>query len=365
MRLPVRPAWLLERCTGRENNFDFLRWLAASAVIVSHESALLPRGGLDPLTWVAGGFATLGTIAVDVFFVISGFLVARSLLERGLLVQFAAARLLRVLPGLAVMLLLTAFVLGPLVTTLPLGSYLRDPRVLTYVGRNANLVIDDPQWGLPGVFLHNKHPEAVNGSLWSLWPEIRMYGILLSLGIAARVLPWRAEAVVGVGMFAVAVAGWATHEDLAGRALEPLTLARLGPYFAVGSLLYVLRRRVPLSPTLVAIMWCLALPAHGTLAFVPLFTVALGLTVITLAYLRAGALARWGRYGDPSYGLYIYSFPIQQALAGWWPGASLAAHFTAAYAVTLACAFASWRLVEEPALRWKSLFPARPLRQDD
>lgn len=361
MRSPARPAWLLERCTGRQNNFDFIRWFAASAVIVSHESALLPRGGLEPLTHIAGGFATLGTIAVDVFFVTSGFLVARSLLERGLLVQFAAARLRRVLPALAVMLLLSAFVLGPLVTTLPLGSYLRDPRILTYVGRNANLLVNDPQWGLPGVFLDNKHPVAVNGSLWSLWPEIRMYGILLALGFAVRVLPWRAEAVVGIGMLVVAVAGWATHEDLAGRTLEPLTLARLGPYFAVGALLYVLRRRVPLSLALVAVAWCLALPARGTVAFVPLFTVAVGLTVITLAHLRAGRIARWGCYGDPSYGLYIYAFPIQQALAGRWPGASLAAHFTAAYALTLACAFASWRLVEEPALRGKTRSRLMPM----
>jgi len=121
-------------------------------VIVSHESALLPNGGTEPLTWLGGGFATLGTVAVDVFFVTSGFLVTRSLLERRSLRHFVAARLLRVLPGLAVMLVLTAYVLGPLFTSLPVTSYLTDPAVPDYVARNLNLAVDDPQWTLLGVF---------------------------------------------------------------------------------------------------------------------------------------------------------------------------------------------------------------------
>ena len=356
--------YLGDRAIGRDNNFDSIRWLAASLVIVSHESALLPNGGTEPLARVGGGFSTLGTVAVDVFFVTSGFLVTRSLLERRSLRHFVAARLLRVLPGLAVVLVLSAYVLGPIVTTLPLAAYLTDAAVPAYVARNLNLLVMDPQWGLPGVFADNRHPHAVNGSLWSLWPEVRAYGILLGLGIVALVAPRRAAVIVGVGMAITVVAGWVLHEDPAGGGLEPLTLARLAPYFATGSLLYLLRRRIPHAALLVAavVAWAAVASTRGHPAFVPMFTLALAFAVVWLAHVPLGPLARWGRHGDVSYGLYIYAFPIQQALAARWPEWSLAAHLTASYVLTLACAFASWRLVEEPALRAKNLFAARPLR---
>lgn len=353
---------LAERAVGRENNFDFIRWLAASLVLVSHESALLPNGGTEPLTWLGGGFSTLGTVAVDVFFVTSGFLVTRSLLERRSLRHFVAARLLRVLPGLAVMLVLTAYVLGPLFTSLPVGSYLTEDAVLDYVARNLNLAVDNAQWTLPGVFADHRRSSAVNGSLWSLWPEVRMYGVLLGLGVAALLAPRRASVVVGVGMAATVLAGWFLHEDLVGSGLEPLTLARLGPYFAAGALLYLLRRWIPVAALLAGALlaWGGVATTRGAPAFVPLFTLAVAFSTIWLAHVRLGMLARWGRYGDFSYGIYIYAFPIQQALVALQPDASLASHLTAAYAATLVCAIASWKLVESPALHLKGRFASRP-----
>src|SRR5262249_40427148 len=155
--------------------------------------------------------------------------------ERSSLPFFAASRVLRVVPGLAVALLFSAFVLGPLVTTLPLRDYLTNPAVRTYVTRNLNLLVVDPQWGLPGLFATSKHRFAVNGSLWSLWPEIQMYEYLLLLGVIGLPLAAYRGHVVGVGMVALAIFSWSVHGDLAGTGLEPTSLARLAPYFALGS----------------------------------------------------------------------------------------------------------------------------------
>src|SRR5262245_17166512 len=116
----------------RTNNFDFIRWLAATMVVFSHDHAVLGRND-EPLARLSGGFATFGTIGLDVFFVTSGYLVMQSFMRRDDLRYFVAARVLRIFPGLFVSLLVSAFVIGPLATTLPLGQYLRDGATWSYV----------------------------------------------------------------------------------------------------------------------------------------------------------------------------------------------------------------------------------------
>ncbi len=149
----------------RHNNFDFIRWLAATLVIISHEYAIHSRSDSEPLAALTHGFITFGALGVDVFFVISGFLVVRSMLERQSLAFFASSRVLRLAPGLSVALIFSAFVLGPLLTSLPIWTYFSRGDVYSYVFNN--LVFVRSQWDLPGLFSHNPIPDVVNGSLWS------------------------------------------------------------------------------------------------------------------------------------------------------------------------------------------------------
>jgi peptidoglycan/LPS O-acetylase OafA/YrhL len=343
------------RVTGHDNNFDFIRWLAATMVVFSHEYAIVGGAGGEPLAQLSGGFATFGTLGVDIFFVVSGLLVTRSLIERKSIGFFIASRALRILPALVVVLALSAWVLGPMLTDLPLRAYFLSREAWTYVARNATLV--DIQWGLPGVFLGNPVGEAVNGPLWTLQPEVQMYGSLLLLGIVAGAggtwLSRHRAVLVGAGMLAAIAWGWATHGDLAGRSLEPSTLARLAPYFGLGSLLYLARWAVPVTLLWVAAAWCVVIASRGTSLFAPAFAVAVAWTTVWLAYSNLGALKRWGRFGDFSYGLYIYAFPVQQTLIALFPSWHRPEHFVAAYVATLSCAVLSWRLVEAPSLSLK------------
>ena len=61
-----------------------------------------------------------------------------------------------------------------------------------------------------------------------------------------------------------------------------------------------------------------------------------------------------GRYGDISYGLYLYGFPVQQLVAWRLHGTlPVPVQIVIALIGAGACAFVSWRLIEEPALRLK------------
>ncbi len=153
---------------GRDNNLNLIRMVAAATVLISHAFPITTGADtVQPLEKQIG--LTLGAVAVYVFFIISGFLIPRSF-ERRSFTDFAIARILRLFPGLAVVLLLTVLFLGPLATSLPLSDYLSNPKTFAYLPRN--LLLASLQYDLPGVFDDMPYPGAINGSLWSLFPEV-------------------------------------------------------------------------------------------------------------------------------------------------------------------------------------------------
>ena len=134
--------------TSRDNNLNLIRMVAAFAVLISHAwpIALGPQA-VEPLKAVTGH--SLGTLSVWVFFAISGYLISLSFVRTDDTSQFVMARMRRLIPGLIISVLVVAFVLGPLVTALPLGAYLIDPATGTFVLRN--IMMAAPQYHLPGV----------------------------------------------------------------------------------------------------------------------------------------------------------------------------------------------------------------------
>ena len=168
---------LSELSKGRDNNLHLLRICAALAVLASHSWALATGNGtLEPLRALTG--MSLGSLSVDVFFVASGFLVTASLLTRSNAIDFFWARCLRIYPALMVVILLTVLVLGPALTSLPLRDYLTAYGTRSYLLTNG-LMVTDARYFLPGVFENNPYPGAINGSLWTLPLELRMYAMLL------------------------------------------------------------------------------------------------------------------------------------------------------------------------------------------
>ena len=173
-----------------KNLFDLLRLVAATMVLWSHAYAL--TGNPSP-GWFGNA---LGTLGVKIFFIISGLMITRSWLDDPRLWAFTMRRVLRIMPGLILVVVVCAFVMGPLVTTLPVGEYFRSYGTRFYLWN----ILLFPIYNLPGVFAGNIYPIAVNGSLWSLPAEVCMY-ILTPLVLGRQPAMARAGIVIVAALF--------------------------------------------------------------------------------------------------------------------------------------------------------------------
>jgi peptidoglycan/LPS O-acetylase OafA/YrhL len=338
----------------RENNFDALRLLAAVSVIFSH-SFLIAEGtqNNEPLILLTDNQSILGLAGVFVFFAISGFLVTQSFEQTPNPLHFLAKRALRIFPGLFVATLISAFVLGPLVTTLPLGAYLSRPEPYEYV--LGNTLLDQTVHELPGVsFVDNPVGLEINGSLWTLRLEFTMYLMVLGLGLL-RLLTVRVALVLIA--FGMANLHFEMLDELEKWGWFFQLLSGWGwlvGFFAAGMALYKLRHTRVFDGRVAAAAFAglvLSVPLRQFLPLFPIFGCYLALWLALTPRLPVIPAAR---FGDLSYGLYIYGWPVEEAVmwfsggrAAWWQILLIALPATATIA------FLSWHLVERPMLRLK------------
>lgn len=338
---------------GRDNNLNLLRFLAATAVLVTHSYALTTgQPAAEPLRATLG--VTWGSIAVDVFFITSGYLVTASLLRSRNWVEFVLARVLRIYPALWVMLVLTVFGMGMALTDLPWSAYLSSKQVYVYLARCGSL-LGDMAYLLPGVFERNPYPGAVNGSLWTLPLEVRMYALLLAAWVVCRAVPRSgSKAFAGATILACGLSG--IHVGLAQLNSHGATpwIALLF-MFSTGAVIYHLRDRVVISAPVfvVALVSVLIATTFSRNAFFWVYHTCIGYLVICFSYLPWRAIRSFNKLGDYSYGIYIYAYPVQQTIADLWPGVGLAGMLCGSLAGTLLLAALSWHGVERRALALK------------
>lgn len=336
----------------RDNNFDFLRFFAASMVVFGHSYGLSGQADREPLRLFSGSYDS-ADIAVHIFFVMSGFLIAGSWLNSRSVLDFAAKRALRILPALIVSVLLAVLLVGPLATALPLGDYFAAPGTLAYLS-NAALITE---FRLPGVFASNPFPDTVNGSLWTLPYEVLMYATVVTLGLLKAF--GRNMALISLLLMVVThfwlIPLYEVQSDLLYKA------TRLGAFFYAGVAFYLYRQRILWSWKLATLMVVanLIFVRSDQWEFVHVLT--LPYLTLYLAQLRIPRLAGFGKAGDFSYGLYIFSFPLQQLLMHWTDGQlSLVPFMLLSFAGSLLLAVLSWHLIEAPALRLKRYLPRAP-----
>ncbi len=332
------------------NSFGVLRLLMASLVLISHSYMFAFGTPLaEPLTAWTGH--SLGQHAVQGFFILSGILVAQSFDRCRSLLDFAAARALRIFPALIVCVVLTALVLGPFVSQLPVGEYFTSTVLPIYLAKTLSLATGSAP--LPGVFDDLPMPGIVNSSLWTLKFEVLCYAGLALAGTAGLFnSAYRTAVAALLAAFLVAIYAIDPQNFTEHSFTDNVRYFAL--YFGTGTLIYILRDKLVIAGVALVPFAAVFVIALGT-RFAELATaMLLGYAIVWAASKPFGPLRAFCNKIDLSFGVYIYAGPIQQALLDGAPGLHPVAISLAAFAFVLPLAMLSWILIEHPALKLRT-----------
>lgn len=346
---------------GRENNFDFLRFLFALLVLYSHCFYLSGWSGpkID-LGAVTQNQIYLGALGVDGFFAISGFLITMSWLRSKGLFDFLKKRVLRIFPGFIIACLVCAFVVAPLGA----GSAREYFSHFPYLRFALDTLTLKKLESLPPTFQANLMPE-VNGSLWTIRIEFECYlmlPILAALGFLRR-----RAVVLAITIFVLMLNALLCLNALDGLPLPAAVLragahVRFVSFFLAGMTAYLYRDKCVISRPLIwgSVAALLLTGAFGGLnAALP---VAGTYLLLVVALNPSFKMHRFGERADMSYGVYLYAWPIQQLIVRWL-GSDVNPYLLFALATPLSCvaALVSWFLVEKPFLQLKARSQTLPL----
>src|SRR5262252_203278 len=322
--------------TTRANSFDDVRLAAALVVVIVHAGPAYGAGQSAQL-----GAFTVGLLAVQVFFALSGYLIAQSWDNDPQVVRFVARRALRVLPGLAAVVLFALFIIGPAFTTLPLGDYFANANTWPDLDTLRFHIV----YGLPGVFQNHPDPSnGVNAPLWSLTFEALMYAGLLAASFVFK-RAGRLVAPLLIGAWLINLWG---HLSFDMREFYPCVC------FVVGWTLYLCRDRIVWRADLGFLTFAFLI--LGPASPESLLAAVVALSYFAIAFGRGQRRPlRWiTAHGDLSYGVYIWAYPVQRIVNEW---LGFNAHWSVSLALclvaTLPVAWLSWRFIERPALAFK------------
>jgi peptidoglycan/LPS O-acetylase OafA/YrhL len=345
---------LSDAAVSRNNNFNLIRFVAAYAVLFSHSFTVVTGDpNSQPLMHRLG--YNFGAIAVDIFFVSSGFLIAGSLLRQPNLLVYFKARFLRIYPALFVVTFVTVFVLGPALSSLSYKDYFNHPETWWYLLKNGSVLAIGAHQSLPGLFAQNPYASITNLPLWTLPFEVSSYiAIALLYVLFARVM--KADRTLTAIFFIVLAVMFFMSLIVQGIGFTAEnTLFRLNFFFFIGSAFYMISKHVRLTHSIAVI--ATALIAMGIIFpawFHYLYTPLLAYLTLYLAYIPRGKIRSFNLIGDYSYGIYVYAFPVQQSLVFLIPSINITEMVLYTTLITLPLAIASWHIIEKRALSLKS-----------
>lgn len=300
-----------------KNNFDFLRLIFALFVVIAHS---YPLSGNDISNqWIyklTNGQIELSNIGLNGFFILSGYLIYQSSVRSSSFYNYFWKRIIRIFPALVVVLVLT-LLLAPIVYENSV-SYFKNRDVYTYFFRNISLY--QMQYSISGVFENNPFPLIINGSLWTIVYEFSLY-IFLSLFLL--ISSNQIKKIIILSSFLIMYFGYLFYIDELSKIkifdIEFLHFFNLGTFFVGGAALAAFKFETILNNKKIKYL--------ALLLFFVVIVITVKLEIynnfkhlfLTLFVLLFGLMSFWPinnlhKIGDYSYGIYIYSFPIQQTL---------------------------------------------------
>ena len=330
----------------KSNNFDLIRLLAAILVIYGHSKAVTQSGPNDFFLDIIG-FRFIGGVSVAIFFFISGFLVTSSALN-STLKYYISSRILRIYPGLLLMLMVSILIIGPIFTTS--SNYWSFETVKYFLVNFSTL---STEHFLPGVFEQNPN-HGVNGSLWSISLEIKMYLITILLFL----LPKNNKYIFNLSFFSLIFIGKFTH--FFEIFFHPDHIEFIF-FYLIGAFAYINRNSIVINAPLFFLFLMMSGPFLHQKDFVYFYPILISYSVLLFSYgFPKINLPNWKGLnwikGDYSYGIYLFGWPALQINYILFPGISNFTLSIFSIIFALLYAFFSYKFIEKPFLSCKSFF---------
>jgi peptidoglycan/LPS O-acetylase OafA/YrhL len=342
---------------SKSNSFGFLRLFFAILVVLQHSYILGGFGQeLDPIFLLSNHQLASGSLAVHSFFVISGFLIVRSYLRTDNLWRYLWHRIIRIFPGFWVCLVTIAFLFAPIIYLRQYGNLngyfsINDDSAIDYVLNNLFLLINQPDIAN----LMSSHVEkSLNGSLWTLEWEFILYLVIGFLGASSILKKYRKIVLILFIIFFVTYLLDPCHCSILLRYYTSKREPPLISLFLMGSIFWLYADKVIIDFRLLLISFLISILAIQLeiYQFVEIFT--LPYIVIWLAIKLP--FINFEKHGDYSYGIYIYSFPIQQVLKQFGSEKTgIYNYFILSLLLTMPFAFVSWHLIEKQCVKLKDI----------
>jgi peptidoglycan/LPS O-acetylase OafA/YrhL len=327
----------------RVNNINLIRLIAALSVIYGHAGAITGKGEPDIFLRLVG-YKFIGGFAVDVFFVVSGFLVSASILSHKGIAYYVTSRILRIYPAIIVCLIFTVLILGPILNN---GAPYWTEQTWNYFW--VNTTTWNTEYFLPGVF-NNLHDHAINGSLWSLPVEVRMYILVVFLYIFGLM---EHRSLFNALFFVAILIGFFNKPIYLPFLLHESHLNVIGMFW-IGMFYWINRESIPISPWILFMMLLFAASTHNQPNFGYAYYMITPYLIFCLAFMPG--LEFFNRLGDYSYGVYLYGWPVQQCLLHLYPDMTTIQNAIWGCIVSTLFGILSWHLVEKPSLKLKYNF---------
>ncbi|MBL4870241.1 MAG: acyltransferase [Robiginitomaculum sp.] len=342
---------------GHANFFTPLRFIFAYMVLIGHSFVVI--GGTDTSEPHIFFHFTFSYLAVNLFFIASGFLVTGSMLYRKDAASFVSARILRIYPGLIAHVILMIVVFGAMTTSLPLWEYFTHTDTL----KQPFIVLPflESSMHLPGILENNSEHQA-SAALWTLRYELLAYvGTLVAFFLGLLKHRWMLFAQFAV--FAIAfplthVLG--IYDDLPATIQS---LLRFGVCYGLGAAIYGYRDKIKLHLALIPILFGFSALIHNSVMFEISVMISLGYMLFWMAYVNIPKLNFLQKMNDVSYGLYIYHWAVIQGIFHFLPDVNVWQLIAIGSPIAVSLAYLSWIFVEKPALALKPKFTNMLKRQ--
>ena len=330
-----------------KNNFDFVRFVLASLVLYSHFFYLYTgkqhsENKGEIIYTLTNGQLDGGSLAVNMFFVISGFLITISWFNNPNVLSYIIKRLLRIIPGLNGVIIFVVFIISPSISN-DFKLYFENLSFFNIIQDLINMTISINT--VQNIF-SNLPISTVNGSLWTLKYELYCYIMILILGVSKLLNRYTVLIFFSI-FFSIYVMQMYEIVELD----RGIPIPRLFTFFLIGSIIYFFRDYIVLSKRYA--IYSLVLLFISVITGVVQLYIIFGLSYLLFIFIysRNIKFTNFAKYGDLSYGMYIYAFPLQQLTLFLFKDINFYLYMIVSFVLTIFMAWFSWHFIEKKSLK--------------